>query len=381
MYTNSISSSASYRDSGYSTSMPTTSQIYYGPSSSVPRPYHCDNSRHSPYNEDNFADDSRKTYGSRESFSPSTVYNQSCDRRYTSLPELHMPSPTPYRGYYCERISALTSSSVPQIKPELSPVLDHYNFPSHSNLTAEKNTFAIPSERSPTDPDYWVPNPAATHPLPRSATRTPVSPISLPKPKKTRPQKPRIELAPDQPPTTQGRPRARVYVACVQCRSRKIRCDGANPVCHNCSRRPSGVDCCTYDSAPKRRGPDKRPGARQRMISRASCGEDYAILSSRRRGSRASTSSNETVATNEFMPQDIPAVAVSPRSPLTPLDERSIPLPSVQYSPGVGGDVVVLYSRQCGCHGAVDCPSLFPGVYTYPDNRKSSMVVRDTLHF
>lgn len=33
---------------------------------------------------------------------------------------------------------------------------------------------------------------------------------------KKRREKPRIELAPDQPPTTQGKPRARVYVACVQ---------------------------------------------------------------------------------------------------------------------------------------------------------------------
>lgn len=37
-----------------------------------------------------------------------------------------------------------------------------------------------------------------------------------PRPRKTRREKPRIELAPDQPPTTQGKPRARVYVACVQ---------------------------------------------------------------------------------------------------------------------------------------------------------------------
>lgn len=34
--------------------------------------------------------------------------------------------------------------------------------------------------------------------------------------RKPRRDKPRIGLAPDQPPTTQGRPRARVFVACVQ---------------------------------------------------------------------------------------------------------------------------------------------------------------------
>lgn len=34
--------------------------------------------------------------------------------------------------------------------------------------------------------------------------------------RRTRREKPRIELAPDQPLTTQGKPRARVYVACLQ---------------------------------------------------------------------------------------------------------------------------------------------------------------------
>ncbi|EJC99066.1 uncharacterized protein FOMMEDRAFT_95074, partial [Fomitiporia mediterranea MF3/22] len=72
----------------------------------------------------------------------------------------------------------------------------------------------------------------------------------------------RIELAPDQPPTTQGKPRERVYVACQQCRSRKIRCDGAKPMCHNCKQRGTGI--CEFDSIPKRRGPDRQPGARQR---------------------------------------------------------------------------------------------------------------------
>lgn len=40
--------------------------------------------------------------------------------------------------------------------------------------------------------------------------------LSAPRPRKNRREKPRIELAPDQPPTTQGKARARVYVACVQ---------------------------------------------------------------------------------------------------------------------------------------------------------------------
>ncbi|KAH9922814.1 uncharacterized protein BXZ73DRAFT_91534 [Epithele typhae] len=78
--------------------------------------------------------------------------------------------------------------------------------------------------------------------------------------------KARLELAADQPLTTQGKQRTRVYVACVQCRGRKIRCDGAKPVCHNCSRRSENPQLCNYDAAPKRRGPDRVPGARQRGI-------------------------------------------------------------------------------------------------------------------
>ncbi|KAI9058380.1 hypothetical protein FKP32DRAFT_1581766 [Trametes sanguinea] len=81
---------------------------------------------------------------------------------------------------------------------------------------------------------------------------------------RSRREKPRLELAPDQPLTTQGKPRTRVYLACVQCRGRKIRCDGAKPICHNCSRRAENPQLCTYDTAPKRRGPDRVPGARQR---------------------------------------------------------------------------------------------------------------------
>lgn len=41
-------------------------------------------------------------------------------------------------------------------------------------------------------------------------------PASSTRQRKSRREKPHIELAPDQPPTTQGKPRARVYVACVQ---------------------------------------------------------------------------------------------------------------------------------------------------------------------
>lgn len=44
-------------------------------------------------------------------------------------------------------------------------------------------------------------------------------------------------------------------------RSRKIRCDSKRPTCNNCARRSN---VCEYDAVPKRRGPDKHPGTRQR---------------------------------------------------------------------------------------------------------------------
>lgn len=39
-------------------------------------------------------------------------------------------------------------------------------------------------------------------------------------------------------------------------RGRKIRCDGAKPKCYHCSRRGGNIEC-TYDTIPKRRGPDR----------------------------------------------------------------------------------------------------------------------------
>uniref|UniRef100_A0A0W0FU75 Zn(2)-C6 fungal-type domain-containing protein n=2 Tax=Moniliophthora roreri TaxID=221103 RepID=A0A0W0FU75_MONRR len=119
--------------------------------------------------------------------------------------------------------------------------------------------------------DTSVPPPAQYTRSQRSASLSPADhspseqvPPSEQSKRKSR-QKPKIELAPDQPTTTQGKQRKRVYVACLQCRTRKIRCDGAKPVCHNCGHRQNSNGKCDYDAVPRRRGPDKTPGARQRM--------------------------------------------------------------------------------------------------------------------
>ncbi|KAI0305926.1 hypothetical protein B0F90DRAFT_1694580 [Multifurca ochricompacta] len=100
-------------------------------------------------------------------------------------------------------------------------------------------------------------------------------------PRRSRRDKMHIELSPDQPPTTQGRPRARVFVACIQCRGRKIRCDGSKPVCYHCSQR-GGNEECTYDALPRRRGPDRTQGARTRG-TRSKTGDGEPPFRRRRR--------------------------------------------------------------------------------------------------
>ncbi|KAG1832399.1 hypothetical protein EV424DRAFT_1342372 [Suillus variegatus] len=86
--------------------------------------------------------------------------------------------------------------------------------------------------------------------------------------------------------TSQDPPRREIsnqVIACRQCRARKIRCDSTRPICHNCVRRSNE---CQYDAAPKRRGPDKRPGTRQRSCKkRPTDGSSPPSLPSKRKRS------------------------------------------------------------------------------------------------
>ncbi|KAF8339909.1 uncharacterized protein EI90DRAFT_3012818 [Cantharellus anzutake] len=70
------------------------------------------------------------------------------------------------------------------------------------------------------------------------------------------------EAAADQQKSGPGN--ERVYLACQQCRVRKVRCDGFKPRCSTCIRRKSPK--CEYDAVPKRRGPDRIPRARPGQI-------------------------------------------------------------------------------------------------------------------
>lgn len=78
------------------------------------------------------------------------------------------------------------------VEPPPSPYLSHTPQSSAQSLSEHADTQAL--RQSPAEDEA-------------SATS---------QPRKSRRAKPHIELAPDQPLTTQGKPRARVYVACIQ---------------------------------------------------------------------------------------------------------------------------------------------------------------------
>ncbi|KAF5382644.1 hypothetical protein D9615_002795 [Tricholomella constricta] len=214
-----------------------------------------------------------------------------------------------------------SSSNLPRSHSHVLPRATHYT--TYDDLAPAGN---YPPRRDPSPVMIDTYNLGEDQTLERESTRNKPSseksgdsstpPAPLPK-RKARREKPRIELAPDQPPTTQGKPRARVYVACVQCRARKIRCDGAKPVCHNCSKRAAGNNECNYDPIPKRRGPDKTPGARQRPAKDSSENADGGPVRRRRR--------RDTTSRSTTTPEQQPESQARHRSRS---DSRSIVAPS-----------------------------------------------------
>lgn len=107
-------------------------------------------------------------------------------------------------------------------------------------------------------------------------------------------------------------------------RTRKIRCDGAKPICLHCSRRsttnPDDSTLCTYDSAPKRRGPDKNPGSRQRISAHEST-HGGKVRRRRRR---------DTGPTDKL----IPMAAQGPSDPAMSPGDGMEPLPRVPHAEG-----------------------------------------------
>ncbi|TFK40666.1 hypothetical protein BDQ12DRAFT_733873 [Crucibulum laeve] len=297
-------------------------------------------------------------YSSREEGTPPSIFTQSYDRSNRSPSDLN--AGIPYRDQRDERTQVLLNGMPPLRRPTIPAMLDTYSLgtsqpPIHSEPNSALTAYSDHSGNS----EGW---PAAVQQLAPQPSKT----------RKTRREKPRIALAPDQPPTTQGKPRARVYVACLQCRTRKIRCDGAKPVCHNCSRRTTGGPECNYDALPKRRGPDKTPGARQRLARDARNEVENGGLPARRRRRTRNTSTSNAPSTivqerspsegsgSDMLPSlPMPVLLTSPTS-ADPSHALPHPLPPSSYER-------TTFSPDCGCHGLSQCPS-----FLAPDLSSSS---------
>ena len=120
-------------------------------------------------------------------------------------------------------------------------------------------------------------------------------------------------------------------------RSRKIRCDGAKPTCHNCTRRANLT--CVYDPAPKRRGPDKTPGARQRPPGEALQESSTAVTSHRRRRDSAFPPPQRPLPTSASPLKQLSLVLDPQLADMSPFYTPAPPLPPGSSLPGSGPPV------------------------------------------
>ena len=102
------------------------------------------------------------------------------------------------------------------------------------------------------------------------------------------------------------------YVHVARCsRARKVRCDGAKPICCNCQKRPSEAEQCTYDSGPHRKGREKGT-ARARTTGQVATAKKPA---KRKRspqgddGDRSHSATDVDVPVNEMPSGSVPAVS------------------------------------------------------------------------
>ncbi|KAJ7600829.1 hypothetical protein C8J56DRAFT_813769 [Mycena floridula] len=281
-----------------------------------------------------------------------------------------------------------TSRYPPQTRFNNSELHRDEFYPSPPPDAARNNTFPSPIYPSHNYPEY--PTSASTEEGYDSYSPVYPTPFVVPssasdslniqkkeaKARKPR-QKPRIALAPDQPPTTQGKSRIRVYVACLQCRTRKIRCDGAKPVCHNCSRRVGG-DECNYDPIPKRRGPDKTPGARQRGPRDLQDDGEHTGSVRRRTRKKETSSSEEIRHSNEYSVSPThphPTTSLAAHHNLTSPSTSMISPSEYSHSP-----VTPVYMELCPCHGLSPCPTVHSSNAIYHSSQ-SSFGYRPTLPY
>jgi hypothetical protein len=156
-----------------------------------------------------------------------------------------------------------------------------------------------------------------------------------------------------------------IYASLTHSRTRKIRCDGAKPVCHNCGRRSTDNMECSYDAAPKRRGPDKTPGARQRMARDLRNEISNSAGPSRRRRKRPyDDTSNHGVSTSRLQIEELSDQATEELSPMWPISMPAVSPPSEIIHPLDNYPPVNYFSRDDAKLAPInDCGCPMPMVY------------------
>uniref|UniRef100_A0A0W0G457 Zn(2)-C6 fungal-type domain-containing protein n=1 Tax=Moniliophthora roreri TaxID=221103 RepID=A0A0W0G457_MONRR len=176
------------------------------------------------------------------------------------------------------------------IQPRNHSGMDYFpNSPANSrfpvsNQSVETGYFKYTERRLPGRPPH---DPTTYTRLNTTMSTIPIEAAQRPPPV---PSVERSESSTTHPPNNRPRDRreiSTVVIACRQCRGRKIRCDSTRPVCNNCVRRSNE---CEYDAVPKRRGPDKRPGTRQRSCKKRPADGSAPPPPKRKKTDRASDS-------------------------------------------------------------------------------------------
>ncbi|KAI0365647.1 hypothetical protein BV20DRAFT_972889 [Pilatotrama ljubarskyi] len=186
--------------------------------------------------------------------------------------------------------------------------------------------------RPPHTSDY-LPMVSSAVASPSSQASSSMSPAPTKRPRRR--IRPKIALDPEQPLTIQGKERARVYIACNQCRARKTRCDGAKPVCFHCRKRPpEDGGQCSYEPQLKRRGRDKAPRSRtdrpsKRRRASAEEGHTDSAASGESRSSSQERSSSPQLRPTTSSPEDSPDEHTVEYDPFVLASDMVIELPAV----------------------------------------------------
>lgn len=197
----------------------------------------------------------------------------------------------------------------------------------HEHSYSRHTTTAVPATSSGMQQNVIPPMPSA--PEPSQSNNVPIN-------NATTNSKPRKEIS-------------NVVIACNQCRSRKIRCDSKRPTCNNCARRSNA---CIYDAVPKRRGPDKHPGTRQRRPKKRILGESVSTSTTTK---RRRTSADEHLDSQASMATNIK-------------NDKDRPIDSHTHIPSNDSSSIAASSRQTadvGPSGRSESPPVARGSHSH----------------